>query len=103
MPRAQCRGARSRCVAKTGARSGPGAFCVVISCSSRPRRIWRRWRRACQGRFQVLPVIGCTTAGEISPEGYAEGEIVAVALPRGQLCRAICAGDRPGGHGPRKS
>jgi hypothetical protein len=27
-------------------------------------------------------VIGCTTAGEISPEGYSEGEIVAVGLPR---------------------
>lgn len=27
------------------------------------------------------PVTGCTTAGEIGADGYAEGEIVAVALP----------------------
>ena len=26
-------------------------------------------------------MIGCTTAGEISAEGYTEGEIVAVACP----------------------
>lgn len=27
------------------------------------------------------PLIGCTTAGELSPEGYAEGGILAMALP----------------------
>jgi len=32
--------------------------------------------------FPGVTVIGCTTAGEISPDGYSEGEIVAVALPR---------------------
>lgn len=32
-------------------------------------------------------VIGCSTAGEISPEGYTEGEIVAVGFPR-ELFRA---------------
>ncbi|MCX7302195.1 MAG: FIST C-terminal domain-containing protein [Rhodobacterales bacterium] len=31
--------------------------------------------------FPGIKVIGCTTAGEISEEGYAEGEIVAIALP----------------------
>lgn len=31
--------------------------------------------------FGALPVIGCTTAGEISGQGYSEGEIVAVGLP----------------------
>ncbi len=31
--------------------------------------------------FPDTTVIGCTTAGEISTDGYAEGEIVAVALP----------------------
>ncbi|NTT86422.1 FIST N-terminal domain-containing protein [Tabrizicola fusiformis] len=31
--------------------------------------------------FGALPVIGCTTAGEISAQGYSEGEIVAVGLP----------------------
>lgn len=33
------------------------------------------------GRFGGAPVIGCSTAGEISGAGYTEGEIVAVALP----------------------
>ena len=33
------------------------------------------------GRFGGAQVIGCSTAGEISGAGYAEGEIVAVGLP----------------------
>jgi hypothetical protein len=33
------------------------------------------------GLFGAAPVIGCTTAGEISTDGYAEGEIIAVGLP----------------------
>jgi hypothetical protein len=32
--------------------------------------------------FGDVPVVGCTTAGEISPEGYAEGEIIAIGLPQ---------------------
>jgi hypothetical protein len=35
------------------------------------------------GAFGAVPVIGCTTAGEITGAGYAEGEIVAVGLPQG--------------------
>ena len=31
--------------------------------------------------FGDCPVIGCTTAGEISAQGYTEGEIVAVGFP----------------------
>ena len=31
--------------------------------------------------FGPTPVIGCTTAGEISPRGYTENEIVAVGFP----------------------
>jgi len=31
--------------------------------------------------FGSTPVIGCTTAGEISPKGYTENEIVAVGFP----------------------
>ncbi|MFT6451028.1 MAG: hypothetical protein ACJA06_000509 [Halocynthiibacter sp.] len=33
-------------------------------------------------RFEGSQVVGCTTAGEISSEGYADGEIVIAALPR---------------------
>lgn len=32
--------------------------------------------------FAPAPVIGCTTAGELTAAGYAEGELVAIALPR---------------------
>lgn len=31
--------------------------------------------------FGCTPVIGCTTAGEISQNGYTEGEIIAIGLP----------------------
>lgn len=31
--------------------------------------------------FGNVPVIGCTTAGEISSDGYAEGEIIVIGLP----------------------
>lgn len=36
--------------------------------------------RALTNTFSTLPVIGCTTAGEISPDGMAEGSIVAVGF-----------------------
>ena len=36
---------------------------------------------AASAAFGLAPVIGCTTAGEISGEGYSEGQIVAVGLP----------------------
>ena len=32
--------------------------------------------------FAPVPVVGCTTAGELTGAGYAEGEIVAVGFPR---------------------
>lgn len=35
-----------------------------------------------QSIFAPTPVVGCTTAGEITDAGYSDGEIVAVALPR---------------------
>lgn len=35
-----------------------------------------------RARFGPVPVVGCTTAGELSGSGYAEGEIVAVGFPR---------------------
>jgi len=37
--------------------------------------------RAARAEFGETPVNACTTAGEIAPEGYSEGSIVAVALP----------------------
>ncbi|MEC7763227.1 MAG: FIST N-terminal domain-containing protein [Pseudomonadota bacterium] len=40
--------------------------------------VLKRVAGCCEGTH----VIGCSTAGEISPDGYAEGEIVAVGFPR---------------------
>ncbi len=37
---------------------------------------------ALSASFGRVPVIGCTTAGEISPEGYASNSISAIAFPR---------------------
>lgn len=39
--------------------------------------------------FGETPVIGCTTAGEISPQGYTEDEIVAVAFPEDRFATRI--------------
>ncbi len=33
-------------------------------------------------RFGVTPVVGCTTAGEITPEGWSEGAVVAIGFLR---------------------
>ncbi len=40
-------------------------------------------------RFGDAPVIGCTTAGEIGPAGYAEGSITGFSLPVAECCTAI--------------
>ncbi|WP_299392817.1 FIST N-terminal domain-containing protein [Pelagibius sp.] len=39
--------------------------------------------------FGATPVIGCSTAGEISPRGYTEGEIVAVGFPKSHFVALI--------------
>ncbi|MEY4984223.1 MAG: hypothetical protein RIR62_2489 [Pseudomonadota bacterium] len=57
---------------------GAGPFALVILFASPAADIRAL---AASGAFGASPVIGCTTAGEISGEGYAEGQIVAVGLP----------------------
>lgn len=59
---------------------GAGPFAVVILFIS-PDVDMDRLAGRMAGRFGGAPVIGCTTAGEISGDGYAEGRIVAVGLP----------------------
>lgn len=45
-------------------------------------------------RFSPAQVVGCTTAGELCSQGYAEGQIVAVGLPRQHFCtRALLIRD----------
>ncbi len=57
---------------------GPGPFATVLLFVSPEADL-----AALLAGMQVLdaPVIGCTTAGEIGAQGYAEGEIVALGLP----------------------
>lgn len=59
---------------------GPGPFALVILFVS-PLADLDALALRLPGRFGGARVIGCSTAGEISADGYAEGEIVAVGLP----------------------
>lgn len=59
---------------------GEGPFALVILFVT-PETDVSALALGAQEVFGPVPVIGCTTAGEISAEGYTEGEVVAVALP----------------------
>lgn len=58
---------------------GPGPFALVILFVS-PDADIDRLAAESLGAFAGTPVIGCTTAGEISAQGYTEGAVVAVGL-----------------------
>ncbi|NUB43039.1 FIST C-terminal domain-containing protein [Fertoebacter nigrum] len=58
---------------------GCGPFALVILFISPEADITLLAAQA-EAAFAGTPVIGCTTAGEISDRGYTEGEIVAVGL-----------------------
>lgn len=55
-----------------------GAICVFF-CS--PEYDLKALAVALRSRFGDTPLLGCTTAGEITPEGYLERSLVGVALP----------------------
>jgi len=59
---------------------GPGPFALVILFIS-PQADMAALIAGLDAVFADTPVMGCTTAGEIGRDGYAEGQIVAVALP----------------------
>ena len=59
---------------------GPGPFALVVLFVS-PDADLDALALRLPGRFGGARVVGCSTAGELSTDGYAEGEIVAVALP----------------------
>ncbi len=42
-----------------------------------------------RARLPGVPVIGCTTAGELTPFGYMDGSISAVAFPKGDFAATI--------------
>ena len=84
MPRASVAARAPDAVAALAAALGPGPFaCVFLFVS--PEADLPGLAAALPGAFGGAPVVGCTTAGEITAAGYAEGEIVAVGLPQAQF------------------
>jgi len=81
MPRAHASARDPEALAKLARDLGPGPFAAVLLFIS-PEADRATVAEGLDKAFPGVTVIGCTTAGEISPEGYSEGEIVAVALPR---------------------
>ena len=59
---------------------GPGPFALIVLFIS-PQADPAALATEAAALFPDTPVIGCTTAGEISSQGYAEGQIVALAFP----------------------
>ncbi|MCA3511208.1 MAG: FIST C-terminal domain-containing protein [Rhodobacter sp.] len=59
---------------------GQGPFALVILFIS-PQADMAALIAGLDAVFPDTPVMGCTTAGEIGRDGYAEGQVVAVALP----------------------
>jgi hypothetical protein len=80
VPRAHVTAREPDAAARLARDLGPGPFAAVILFIS-PEAERARLERDLPAAFPGVTVIGCTTAGEISPDGYAEGEIVAVGLP----------------------
>ena len=79
---------------------GPGPFVnVILFISSDADK--ETVARAAAARFAPAPVIGCTTAGEISANGYASGEVVALALPEAQFSAYVTVIDDLGALTPR--
>lgn len=80
MPRASVSATAADAAATLARGLGPGPFaCVFLFIS--PEADLAALAQNLPAAFGTTPVIGCTTAGEITGAGYVEGEIVAVALP----------------------
>ncbi|MCB6177261.1 FIST C-terminal domain-containing protein [Rhodobacter sp. Har01] len=81
MPRAHAPARDPAALDRLALALGPGPFAAVLLFVSPEADRLAVQAGLAAGAFGGAPVIGCTTAGEISAEGYAEGEIVAVGLP----------------------
>lgn len=66
----------------------PNAAAVVFFAS--PNLDRDAFAAALRGAFGDTVVLGCTTAGEIGPEGLSDGSVTAFSLPRGAF-HAACA------------
>lgn len=60
---------------------GTEPFALVVLFVS-PKADLARFVTDVSGRFGAAEVVGCTTAGELGANGYTEGEIVAIGLPK---------------------
>lgn len=60
--------------------TGSDIGCLVFFCS--PEHDLPAVARALDGAFAGTLIIGCTTAGEITPDGYGRGSLTAIGLPR---------------------
>lgn len=67
---------------------GPGPFAVLLLFVS-PEADLARLVAGAARAFGAVPVIGCTTAGEICDQGYSEGGIVAVGLAQAHFAADI--------------
>jgi hypothetical protein len=69
-----------------------GAQLVVFYCA--PSYDREALGEALRRRFGAVPMIGCTTAGEIAPSGYLDGSLTGVAIRAPRLHLAIGRLDR---------
>jgi hypothetical protein len=67
---------------------GPGPFAIVFLFLS-PAADLAQWMPRLDAAAMGTPVIGCTTAGEISATGYVEGQVVAVGLHAGHFAADV--------------
>lgn len=79
--RAASQRAGSRALGDLRAQLGDGPFALVLLFVS-PDQDREALSRALPGAFGDALVVGCTTAGEIGPDGYASGGVTALALPQ---------------------
>lgn len=87
MPRASVAARHVGAAAALARALGPGPFsCVFLFIS--PEADLAGLAASLPAAFGPTPVFGCTTAGEITAAGYAEGEIVAVGLPSSMFMAA---------------
>lgn len=87
-------------VAALAAKLGPGPFAIVmlfVSPEGDPAAV----AAAAARTFDPAPVIGCTTAGEISADGYVSGEVVAIALPAANFSAFVTVIEDVGAIAPR--
>jgi hypothetical protein len=80
LPRAHVAAQRPDAAAVLAQGLGPGPFAQILLFIS-PEADLAALSLGLAAEFAETAVIGCTTAGEISAEGYAEGEIVAIGFP----------------------